>query len=56
MKYCYRYIICTDNLCYGRMQVSGDFAHRADALQALPEYQNKYGCCDVVKCRVYFSA
>ena len=51
MKYCYRWYIQTNNCCYGCIIVSRAYRSRSEAGFDYGYYVNKYGCCDIVKCR-----
>lgn len=53
MKYCYKYVIRTDNLCYGSMQVSREYNSWNESAIDLPFFQERYGICEIVKRRFY---
>ena len=53
MKYYYKYVIRTNNLCYGIMQVSREYRNRNEAAIDLPFFQERYGICEIVKRRFY---
>lgn len=53
MKYYYKYVIRTNNLCYGGMQVSREYKSRNEAAIDLPFFQERYGICEIVKRRFY---
>ena len=51
MKYYYKYIIRTNNLNYGCMQVSREYRSRNEAAIDLQFFQKRYGVCEIVKRR-----
>jgi hypothetical protein len=54
MKYKYKWLIYTNNLCYGYMKLN-EYSTKSDAENAYYNfYMNKYGACDIVKKRVYY--
>lgn len=53
MKYYYKYVIRTNNLCHGIMQVSREYRNRNEAAIDLPFFQERYGICEIVKRRFY---
>lgn len=53
MKYYYRWFIQTNNLGYGCIIVSNEYKTRSDAVTEFTYYQQKYGCCEIIKKRVY---
>ena len=53
MKYYYKYVIRTNNLGYGCMQVSREYRSRNEAAIDLPFFQERYGICEIVKRRFY---
>lgn len=53
MKHYYKYVIRTNNLCCGCMQVSREYWSRSEATLDLPFFQERYGICEIVKRRFY---
>ena len=53
MKYYYKYVIRTNNLGYGCMQVSREYRSRNEAAIDLQFFQERYGICEIVKRRFY---
>ena len=53
MKYKYKYVVYTSNLCWGKIKIA-EYDSRATAEFMTNIYHiNEYGCCDIVRKRYY---